>query len=70
MNDAVQKFIREMYAKTPSKFQPAVNDLGVTLATMKNNEPINRKEGNTKQANLEKDTASSVIKAMRVLAKR
>jgi hypothetical protein len=59
-----------MYHKTSPKLRLAVNDLGVTLATMKNNEPINRKEGNTKQANLEKDTASSVIKAMRVLAKR
>lgn len=47
----------------------AISILQVSLSTMENNEPINRAEGNTAQADLEARTAASIRQAIAVLSK-
>lgn len=51
------------------KFGPALNELNIALGTMKTNEPINRREGNLKQADLERNNAKSFEAAMKYLEK-
>lgn len=46
-------------SKTYQLLSPAIAELGRSLEVMKVNEPINRKEGNKAQAELEKDNATS-----------
>lgn len=49
---------------------PAIVELETALDTMTTNEPINRREGNIAQADLERDNARSFRSAIRVLGKR
>jgi len=48
--------------------EPAVSELKRSMETLLNNEPINRKEGNVRQANLERNNAQSFGKAIEVLS--
>jgi len=41
--------------------------LEIALDTMETNEPINRKEGNEEQANLEAKNAAEIRRALRIL---
>jgi len=45
----------------------AINELQIKLETYETNEPIWRAEGNEAQANLCKESAESIRKAIRVL---
>ncbi len=45
----------------------AINELTIALETMETNEPINRAEGNTEQADLEAENAADFRKALAVL---
>jgi hypothetical protein len=45
----------------------AIHQLEVTLATLTNNEPINRAEGNAVQADLEARCAAEIRQALAVL---
>ena len=47
----------------------AISQLKVNLSVLENNEPINRAEGNTSQADLEAKNAESIKKAINVLEK-
>lgn len=47
--------------------RPAITELGVSLRTMNTNEPINRKEGDRKQAELEARNAKSYTSAIQIL---
>lgn len=49
---------------------PAVEALKVDLDTVKTNEPINRKRGDTAQAELERATARSYEAAIKYLSER
>lgn len=49
-------------------FSPAVNELAMSLNTVKTNEPINRKSGHIAQANLEKKTGASITRAIDALS--
>lgn len=49
---------------------PAIVELQNSLRTMKTNAPINEREGNYEQANLEKANARSYQAAMQLLKKR
>ena len=57
MNVASQKGMSELMA-------PAINELKVSLDTVENNAPINEREGNIGQANLERETATSINAAV------
>jgi hypothetical protein len=46
----------------------AIAELTVRLEILENNEPINRAEGNTAQADLEHETAISFRKAIEALS--
>lgn len=56
--------------KLASPYLSAIEALRVDLHTVKTNEPINRKEGNVGQANLERDNAKSYRMAIRTLSKQ
>lgn len=45
----------------------AITTLEIALETMKNNEPINRKEGNEEQADLEAKNAAEMRQALHIL---
>ena len=45
----------------------AINELTIALETMETNEPINRAEGNTEQADLEAANAADFRQALAVL---
>lgn len=49
--------------------EPAVVELNIKLDTMRTNEPINRKEGNISQADLERENAKSYQTAIDILKK-
>lgn len=48
---------------------PAIAELKIALDTVENNEPINRREGNMPQANLERRHAKSFREAIAQLAR-
>ncbi len=50
-----------------ARYKPAVAQLKIDLHMLKTNEPINRKEGNIKQADLERTTAASITDAITLL---
>lgn len=50
-------------------FGPAVAQLKINLDTMLNNEPINRREGNNEQADLELENAASFKAAISLLGR-
>ena len=50
-------------------FKPAIAELKISLDTMRTNEPINRREGQTAQADLEKENAASYKAAIKFLGK-
>jgi hypothetical protein len=52
---------------TKGLFSAAIAELKVSLDTMETNEPINRKEGNKAQADLEKENAADYRAAIREL---
>lgn len=52
---------------TKGLFGPAISQLKNSLDVVTNNEPINRKEGDTQQANLEKTNARSFRAAIQHL---
>lgn len=62
------KMLKAMAKSKP--FGPAINELLVSLDTVETNEPINRREGNVKQADIESETARSIRKAIPVLGGR
>lgn len=45
----------------------AINELTIALEVMETNEPINRAEGNTEQADLEARNSISLRKAIEIL---
>ena len=45
----------------------AITTLEIALETMENNEPINRKEGNEEQADLEAKNAAEIRQALHIL---
>lgn len=45
----------------------AINELKVALSTLENNEPINRKDGNHAQADLEANNAAEIRQALHIL---
>lgn len=55
---------------TKGIFGPAIEALKVDLKTVETNEPINRKEGNTEQANLEHINGISYKAAIAELRKK
>lgn len=49
--------------------EPAIGELKRSMDVLLNNEPINRREGNVRQANLERNNAQSFRQAISVLEK-
>lgn len=47
--------------------RPAIAELERSLSVMRTNEPINRRGGNVKQADLERENADSYKKAIKFL---
>ena len=53
--------------KGEATMKAAINELTIALETMETNEPINRTNGNTEQADLEASNAADFRKALAVL---
>lgn len=55
---------------TKGIFGPAITELEVSLDTYKTNAPINEREGNLKQAKLEREYETSISAAVKELRKK